>query len=448
MTTTTNAGDRPISADRLRSLVQPPETRAIEALRRGDLDTVRSLLPEMARGQAGLEALSLHTLARKIGKLRQDLGEAHAHEALRRIGARLMSTWAEQVRRGDVRGAVVDLIAVFKHQGAGRVAPPTETADAVILDLAPCGSGGQVDRQKLPQRHPAWYGDWSDGVNSFCQGCKANQSALNEAVGTPFWTTEKQPDGGCRMRFAKLGCAGQEMFGAAEREELVRTRVQRAEHRLAQGRTDLEELLDGQRKDWMPWHDFGIVWLEFFYATALEIGGADYLDETLAQTYEPAFHAGFPRYASLSDEELVADVARTWNYHMADFTVHEEADRFEFRLDPCGSGGRLFRGQVWRDMFHYGEPLAPLMPDAHPINFGRRDAPAYCTHCAASNRAQLKGAGDGATPLFFVIDGHAQMRPGQPCRQYTYRKGTPATRVAPALFEQIGLAPPQESSTS
>ena len=133
-------------------------------------------------------------------------------------------------------------------------------------------------------------------------------------------------------------------------------------------------------------------------ARALELGGPDYLDELLAQTYEPAFHAGFPRYAALTDEQLVAEVARTWNYHMADFTGHEEADRFVFRLDPCGSGGSLFRGQVWRDMFHYGEPLSPLMKDAQPINFNRRDAPTYCTRCAASHRAQLKGVGDGRAP--------------------------------------------------
>mgnify|MGYP003592921134 CR=1 FL=1 len=424
---------------RLAELTRPDEDRALDALREGDLDAVRALLPVLAAGKAGLDALTLHALARKIGKLRQDLGEARAREVLERIGAQLMKTWVAQVRRGDVRGAIVDLVAVFKHQGAARLEPLTETAAEVVLSMPACGSGGQLERQKATEKHPQWYAGWSDGVSGLCQGCKANQRAVNEALGYPFWTTDKQPDGGCRMRFSKVGVQGPALFDEQERSELVRTRVQRAQQRLDEGRTDLEDLLRGQRKDWMPWHDVAIVWLECFYASALEIGGAAYLDELLAQTYEPAFHAGFPRYAALSDEQLVAEVARTWNYHMADFMVHEEADRFVFRLDPCGSGGRLFRGQVWRGMFRYGEPLAPLMQAPHPINFMRQDAPTYCTHCAASNRAQLSGAGDGHTPMFFVIDGHAQMRPGEPCRQISFKKGAlPDAR----LFGQIGLAPP------
>jgi hypothetical protein len=420
--------------------VRPDEDRAIDALRRGDVAAVRALLPAMARGQAGLEALTLHTLARKIGKLRQDLGEARTREVLARIGAQLMKTWVAQVRRGDRRGAIADLVAVFKHQLAGRLAPLTETDTHVVLEMAPCGSGGQLERQGQPARHPAWYGGWSDGVSGFCQGCKANQRALNDALGTEFWTTDKQPDGGCRMRFAKS--APEPLFDADARRALVQTRVQAIAERLDAGRADVEELLRGQRRDWMPWHDFVIVWLEYFYASALEIGGADYLDQMLAQTYEPAFHAGFPRYAALSNEDRVTEGARTWHYHMAEFTVTEEADRYVFRLDPCGSGGRLYRGQVWRDMFHYGEPLSPLMPAPHPINFNRADAPTYCTHCAASNRPQLRGAGDGKTPLFFVLDGHAQSAPGLPCRQILFKKGAPASAPEPALYAQVGLMPP------
>ena len=79
-------------------------------------------------------------------------------------------------------------------------------------------------------------------------------------------------------------------------------------------------------------------------------------------------------------------------------------------------------------MFHYGEPLSPIMPEPHDINFNRCGAPAYCTHCAASNRAQLEGASSESHPLFFVIDGHAQIKPGEACRQFSYKKR--AARIA------------------
>lgn len=426
----------------LQRLARPPEEDARDALRRGDLEAVRRHLDEMDAGPAGLDALSGHTLARKIGKLRADFGEERTRAALRRIGTQLMRSWAAQWQVGDAKGAITDLVAIFRYQTGGKLEALQEDEDAVVLQLSPCGSGGRLERQKLPERHPQAYGGWSDGVSSYCQGCKANQAALNEALGGPAWTTEKGPDGHCRLRFDKLAQRGQVLFDAREKLELTRTRVQQARERLDAGDAGIDALLQGQRKDWMPWHDFGVVWLAHFYAVALELGGPDYLDEMLAQTYEPAFVAGFPRYAALDDAGLVREIARTWNYHCADFRVHEEDDRFVFTLDPCGSGGRLFRGKMWRDLYRYGQPLSPTVPGPHPIVFMRRDAPSYCSHCAASNRTQLSRAADRAVPLFFVIDGTAQQRPGMPCRTYVYKKDAERGRIEPRLFEMVGLAPP------
>ena len=414
----------------LAEIARPFEDHAIDALRAGDLSRVRALLGEMAAGNAGLDALSAHTLARKVGKLRQDFGEETTREWLRRIGERLMSTWIAQFRAGDDRGAIADLIAVFKHQGGAKPAV-TETADEVVVELAPCGSGGRLERQGMTAKYPAWYAGWSDGVSSYCQACKAFQGALNDALGEPVWTTAKGPEGRCTMRIRKPSHRGERLFSNADLAELPLTRVQRIEARLDAGDTDVEDLLRGQRFDWKPWHDFGLVMLEYFYAAALELGGPDYLDEVLMQTYAPAFEVGFPRYAAMSDDELVREIARTWNYHCATFTIREEDDRFVFVLDPCGSGGRMFRGEMWRDMFHYGEPMSVLIAEPHRIGFHRADAPAYCTHCAASNRAQFAGG-----PLFFVIEGHAQMRPGQPCRQFSYKKAA-GRRADPALLAQV-----------
>lgn len=430
---------RQYTDEQLQDLAKPFEMHAIAALRRGDLDEVKRWLKRMLSGAAGLDALSAHTLARKAGKLRQDLGDGQARAALERIGVQLMKTWVAQIRCGDVRGAIADLIAVFKHQGGARAGPLTETQEAVVLDLSPCGSGGRLERQGLHEKHPQWYGGWDDGVSSLCQACKACQRALNAEVGGPAWTTEKSSNGQCRVRFDKLSRRSETIFSAEECATLPLTRVAQAQRRLDSRDNDIEPLLDGQRKDWMPWHDFGVVWLEYFYATALEIGGPDYLDETLAQTYEPAFVAGFPRFAAMNDDELLREMAQTWNYHCTDFLLTEEDDRFVFTLDPCGSGGRLFRGQMWRDMFHYGEPMSPLMEKPHNINFNRKAAPAYCTHCAASNRAQLRNAASSDIPMFFVIDGHAQMKPGQACREFTYKKGGDRSSLKPVLLGQIGL---------
>jgi len=433
--------NRQYNDQQLADIARPYEEHALDALHAGDRDRVRELLSDMAQGHAGLDALTVHALARKAGKLRQDLGENRALEVLQTVGAELMKTWVWQYRDGDVRGAIADLVSIYKFQGDAWLEPLRETDDEVILELAPCGSGGRLERQGFPERHPDWYGNWSDGVSSMCQACKACQHALNDTLGEEVWSTEKGADGQCTMRFAKTGYQGKPLFDEVERERLVRTRVQQVEHKLDAGEWDVDLLLRGQRKDWMPWHDFAVVWLEYFYAAALELGGADYLDSMLAQTYEQAFHAGFPRYAGMNDDELVREVARTWNYHCADFSISEEDDRFVFRLDPCGSGGRLLRGDMWRDMFRYGDPMSPMMNEPHNINFNRDRAPAYCTHCAVSNRAQLEDGPNGDRPRFFVIDGHAQMRPGQACRQFSYKKAASRQNMDPALLAQVGIKP-------
>ena len=432
--------------EQLAEMAKPFEDHAIAALKTGDLARVRELLTEMKNGPAGLDGLSGHTLARKAAKLRRDFGEDFALESLGRIGAQLMRTWTQQYVQGAERDAISDLIAIFREQFGAKLAPLQEDDDKITLDLAPCGSGGRLEKQGLPQKHPDWYGGWSDGISSFCQICKACQKSLNQSVGADVWTTDKGENGACKLTFVKRETRGKTLFTNDDRLKLTKTRVDQAREKLDAGETDIEHLLKGQRKDWKPWHDFGVVLLEYFYAIALEKGGADYLQDVLAQTYEPAFHSGFPRYAAMSDDELAREIARTWNYHCADFTLHEEDDRFVFRLDPCGSGGRLFRGEMWRDMFHYGEPLAPIMPSAHDVNFNRSGAPAYCTHCAASNRAQLRDALSPETPLFFVIDGHAQMKPGAPCRVFAYKKNAVRENIDPVLFRQIGLTPPGEKS--
>ena len=105
----------------------------------------------------------------------------------------------------------------------------------------------------------------------------------------------------------------------------------------------------------------------------------------------------------------------------------------------------LFRGKLWRDMFHYGQALSPL-PEPRPINFMRRDAPSYCTHCAASNHTQFSRASDRSVPLFFVIDRRTQQRRGMPCRNYVYKDASDRANVDPALFHQNAPPAPTDAS--
>jgi hypothetical protein len=408
-----------------------PSQLATEALTEGNLPRVKELLDEMAAGPKPLHVLGLHTLARMWGKYRALCGETKTDKALRLMAGRLVDHWAERWQSGKVRETIASLVAIYRNQSGARL-NATETPDAITIDLAPCGSGGMLIRQKWAERQPALYAPFDDGTPVFCRGCKALQAEFNARCGSDVWRTEIASDGSgaCRMTFAKPAGTEEPLFD--DPQALTRTRVDDARERIAQGRTDIEELLPMQQHDWKPWHDFKLCWLEYSFAAFHEVGGYDLLRQVFLECYESVFYPRYAVFEQWSDRERLQRTAWTWHYHMGRFRIIEEEHRFALILDPCGSGARLFRGDVQEPPFAYGKPGATLTTEPHMLSFGRTEFPLYCSHCAATNATQIDGL-----PLIFFIDGHAQLRPGMPCRQYLYKKGAPR-EVEMRLLQQIG----------
>jgi hypothetical protein len=94
----------------------------------------------------------------------------------------------------------------------------------------------------------------------------------------------------------------------------------------------------------------------------------------------------------------------------------------------------MLREELNKDMFHYGTELAPMIKEKHNLTFQREDFPLYCVYCASGNRDQFSGK-----PLIFVVDGHAQMRRGMPCRQYVWKKGA-KSKPEFALLNMVGMS--------
>jgi hypothetical protein len=160
--------------------------------------------------------------------------------------------------------------------------------------------------------------------------------------------------------------------------------------------------------------------------------GSEYLDTFLKESYDTGFAMFYPVYDALDDVGLLRMFVQTWHYHQATFRVEEEEDRFAFILDPCGSGGRMYRGDMHKGRFEYGKGMPCLMKEPANINFNREDYPVYCTHCASSNRDQYEGK-----PFVFVIDGHAMKDPGSPCIHYLYKKDA-KREVSPEMLAHVG----------
>lgn len=427
---------RLLSDEQLREIAEAPSQKALRALAAGDVLALNGRLHEMAAGPLSIEALALHSITRMVGELRQDFGEPAARRLLDRIGSQLMRSFAADYQAGREREVIVDLVSVFKHQGRGNIVPVTETDDEVVYDLSPCGSGGRFLVDGSVDASPAWYGRWSDGVASYCQCCKACQRALNDATGVPAWTTDISASvpGRCTMRFRKTRARGTRLFDGAELYGITRTRIALALEKTARQDYRIAPLLQDQHRDWMPWHDFAVSMLGYVFATCYVERGSGYLAQKLEAGYNSAFGQYDAVFRRLGDVEHLRSLCITHHYHMMSFTLEEQDDRFVFRLDPCGSGGRLLRGQMWRKLFEYGGELSPAIAEAHDITFGRAAFPVYCTHCAAHNRHEF-----AHDVLYFVNDGHAQLRPGMACLQFTYKKGVHVQQVDRALLEQVGM---------
>jgi hypothetical protein len=421
----------------LRELEKSLPQRAIEALQAGDVPRLSHMLLRMTAAHTALHYLGVACITRIWGKWHRDHGEEATLAMLDRIGRRVMEPYARQFLDGREKETIQDLVGIFKHQSGGRVVPQSQGDDEVVFGLAPCGSGGMNVLRGFEKTMPQWYRRCSDGTPIFCAGCRSLQKAMNEACGARVWNTEISATvpGNCRMTFRQRATAGERLFSASELHALPKSKAELAAERVAAGNLDVAGLIEGQQYDWGQWHDTLMVWNEYTFAGCVELGGMDYLQDCLREGYDSGF--GF-LYTSMeafpTDRERVDALAQNWLYHQGAFRIVEEDDRFVFILDPCGSGGRIFREEMTKDRFHYGTDLAPIIRDPHVLTFNRKDFPLYCTHCASGNREQFQGK-----PLIFVVDGHAQMKRGMPCRQYLWKKGAERS-LESRLLQQVGMA--------
>ena len=64
--------------------------------------------------------------------------------------------------------------------------------------------------------------------------------------------------------------------------------------------------------------------------------------------------------------------------------IIEEEERYSIKMDPCGSGGRMRRGDpVDGTPSRLGPPYNfGATRKAYPWSWGRKDVPYYCIHCA------------------------------------------------------------------
>ncbi len=117
-------------------------------------------------------------------------------------------------------------------------------------------------------------------------------------------------------------------------------------------------------------------------------------------------------------------------------TVTQDAERYTIVMDPCGSGGRMRRGDPVDGTpsrldppYNFGKTK-----EAHHWSWGRKDLPYYCAHCAVNEIMPIEWGGAPLWVTDFDPD-HAR-----PCRWHFYKK---PELIPEEYWTRVGKKKPQ-----
>ncbi len=116
--------------------------------------------------------------------------------------------------------------------------------------------------------------------------------------------------------------------------------------------------------------------------------------------------------------------------------IIEEQDRISIKMDPCGSGGRMRRGDpVAGTPSRLGPPYNfGVTKQAHPWSWGRKNVPFYCIHCAINEILPIEW---GGYPLW--VTGYSDDA-SKPCYWHFYKK---PDLIPDEYFNRLGFKKPK-----
>ncbi len=438
-----------------------PAQRALEALDRGDVRSAQLLAVQLSTAHYQLYFGYLHWIARMLGMIYRERGVEALHQALRCSVSVWLQPALDRFRTLGWTHGVRGLILPWRSD-LGRL-EIRESTERVVILRRPCGSGGRLLLEgwytRVPgayplvkETHPITRGQTDFPL--FCTACEVVRELSQEVLGAPLFRVEgckSRPAGACSLVFSKdpgntTGlCSGGDsviketdpVFPEDEIAAWEDPLMERAQTYLRAGRiNEAKRLFELFPAEWKPLHDTLVHWsaslLSFVYRTE----GAGGVQGCIETCYDPVFRNVLELMKIRDDRaniEFMADVLHS--HYMAGFEVEEEEDRFTFHLKTCGSGGMLVHSGLYG---HAGGPAR--VAGEHACSFSMKDLPVYCTHCAMTNRYQIRNQG----PFGFVT------RPGNFLRKkgdslydakdvckFIYFKGLKGDCVDQDLFEQV-----------
>ncbi len=116
--------------------------------------------------------------------------------------------------------------------------------------------------------------------------------------------------------------------------------------------------------------------------------------------------------------------------------ISEEEERYTITMDPCGSGGRMRRGDpVDATPSRLGSPYNfGKTKEAHDWSWGRKGVPYYCVHCAVNEILPMEW---GEHPLW--VTGYDEDT-GKPCLWHFYKS---ADLIPDEYYTRVGRKKPE-----
>ena len=180
-------------------------------------------------------------------------------------------------------------------------------------------------------------------------------------------------------------------FSPHELAEMSRPTMDRAIEALDRGDVDeARQLCEAMRYEWRFLHDLMAESMLGLVTFVQESFGEDQVAEAWRSALSRGWKRDTAQVVERDRRQIVEALAATWRAHStsgvgpepAAFTIEEDEEKFIFRMNPCGSGQRLWRRGMYRGENPYG-----VTQEAHDWSYGRAGFPLYCTHCTFMNES-------------------------------------------------------------
>ena len=190
-------------------------------------------------------------------------------------------------------------------------------------------------------------------------------------------------------------------------------------------------------------HDLFCDWLWDLFTNIAERHGEEELHQTLRQTQGGwMMKRTWRGFLNLSVEERVYLTAEIMRAHRCGpeqdgrLEVTDEGDHYCIGMDPCGSGGRMRRGDpVDGTPSRLGPPYNfGATKQAYDWSWGQAGVPYYCLHCVMNEVLPMEWGGH---PLW--VTGY-DADPEKPCSWKFYKR---AEDIPEAYYRRVGRQKPE-----